>query len=61
MGTSLKEKEFTPRGSKFFPLRVVPYDMKNHFYHIRWTLLNVTISIFITHMCNGSYVNEEDC
>ena len=28
-------KEFAPRGSKFFPLRAVPYGMENHFYHIR--------------------------
>ena len=43
MGTSLKgkngnfseRKEFAPRGSEFFPLRAVPHDMENHFYHIR--------------------------
>ena len=27
-------KEFAPRGSKFFPLRAVPFGMENHFYHI---------------------------
>ena len=29
MGLLFKE------GSKFFPLRAVPYGMENHFYHIR--------------------------
>ena len=29
--------------------------MKNHFYHIRWPPLNITI--FITHVRNGSYAN----
>ena len=28
-GTSLKGKNFAPRGSKFFPLRAVPYGWKN--------------------------------
>ena len=37
----LKER-IAPRGSKFFPLRAVPYGMENHFFHIRWTYLNVT-------------------
>ena len=35
---------------EFFPLRAVPYHMKNHFYHIRCPPLNVTI--FIMHVCN---------
>ena len=30
-----QRKEFAPRGSKFFPLRAVPYRMENHFYHIK--------------------------
>ena len=39
MGTSLKGKNLLPEGanssgSKFFPLRAVPYGMINHFYHI---------------------------
>ena len=34
-GNFSKRKEFAPRGSEFFPLRAVPYGMKNHFYHIR--------------------------
>ena len=43
-------KEFAPRGSEFFPWRVVPYRMENYFYHIRWPPFNVTI--FITHVRN---------
>ena len=30
-----KRKEFAPRGSEVFPLRVVPYGMDNHLNHIR--------------------------
>ena len=30
-----QRKEFAPRGSEFFLLRVVPYGKENHFYHIR--------------------------
>ena len=45
-----ERKEFAPSGSEFFHLRVVPYSMENHFWHIRLPLLNVTI--FITHMRN---------
>ena len=36
-----QKKEFAPKGSKFskgskfFPLRAVPYGMENRFYHIR--------------------------
>ena len=56
----------TSRGSKFFPLRLVPYDMENHFYHIRWPPLNVTIfnTIFNTHMRNcvmGATPNAWTC
>ena len=43
-------------GSKFLPLREVPYRMENHFYPIKCPPLNVTI--FITHVCslrNGRY------
>ena len=46
---SLK-KEFAPIGSKFFPSRAVPYGMEDHFHHVRWPPLNVTI--FITHVRN---------
>ena len=46
----LKERICSQRGSKFFALRAVPYGMENHFYHIRWPPLNVTI--FITHVRN---------
>ena len=37
IGTSLKGKKLLPEGagSKFFPLRAVPYGMENHFDHIR--------------------------
>ena len=52
MGTTLKRK------SDFFPLRAVSQGMKNHFYHIRWAPLSVTI--FISHvriLRNGSYAN----
>ena len=49
-GNSSERKEVAPRGSKFFPLRAIPYGMENLFYHIRCHLLNVTI--FITHMPN---------
>ena len=35
-------KEFAPRGSEFFSLILVPYGMENHFYHNRWSPLNVT-------------------
>ena len=41
-----------------FPLWAVPYSMENHFYHIKWPPLNVTI--FITHvrnLRNGCYAN----
>ena len=38
------------RGSEFYPLRAVPYGIENHFYHIMWSPLNVTI--FITHVRN---------
>ena len=38
-------------GSKFFPLRAVPYGMENPFYYIRRPPLNVTI-FNITHVCN---------
>ena len=34
-GNYFKRKEFTPRGSEFFPLRAVPYGMENHFNLIR--------------------------
>ena len=47
---SLKEKEFAPRGSEFFPLRTVSFGMENHFYHIRRPPLNVTT--FITRVRN---------
>ena len=46
IGTSLNGT----RVSEFFPLKAVPYGMENHFYHIRWSPLNVTI--LITHVCN---------
>ena len=46
----LLKKAFAPRGSKFFPLRAIPYGIENHFYHIRWPPLNVTI--FIAHVRN---------
>ena len=32
MGTSLKRKDFAPKGSELFPLRAVPYGMENHFF-----------------------------
>ena len=50
-GTSLKGKNLLPRGSKFFPLWEVPYNMENHFYltigDLPWLLL-----FFSTHMRN---------
>ena len=49
-GNFSKGKEFAPRESQFFPLRAVPFGMENHFYHIRWPPLNVTI--FNMHVCN---------
>ena len=49
-GNVSKRKELGSRGSELFPLRIVPYVMKNHFYHIRWPPLNFTI--FITHVRN---------
>ena len=45
-----KRKEFAPRGSEFFLLRAIHYDMINHFYHIGWPPLNVTI--LVTHVRN---------
>ena len=45
MGNFSSRKEFAPRGSKFFPLRAVPYGMENQFYHVMWSPLNVTIFI----------------
>ena len=48
METALKGKNLLS-GSKFFPLRVVPYGMENNFYQIRWPPLIVTI--FIMHFC----------
>ena len=47
-------KEFAPRGSKFFPLRAVPYGMINLFYRIGWPPLIVTILItqVRTHLLN---------
>ena len=53
MGTSLK-------GKNLLPLWAVLYSMENHFYHIKWPLLNVTF--FITHvgnLRNGCYANAE--
>ena len=49
-GNFSKRKEFASRGSKFFPLKAVPYGMENHFNHIRLPPLNATITI--THMLN---------
>ena len=49
IGTSLKEK---------FPLRAVPCGMGNHFYHIRWAPLSVTIITHMRILRNGSYANE---
>ena len=43
MGTSLKGKKISPRGSEFFPLRAVTCGMENHFYHISTPPLNVAI------------------
>ena len=50
MGTCFKGKNLLPEGAIFFLLRAVPYTMENHFYHIRWPPLNVTICI--THVRN---------
>ena len=44
-------KELTPRGSEFFSLRAVAYGIENHFYHIRWPPLNVTIFIMQLRYC----------
>ena len=53
-----QRKEFAPRGSKFFPLWAVLYSMENHFYHIKWPPLNVTIFIMhVRNLCNGCYAN----
>ena len=49
-GNCSLRKEFACKGSDFFPLRAVPCGMINHFYHIGWPPLNVTI--FITHVRN---------
>ena len=35
--------ETSLRGSEFFPFRAGPYGMEDHFYHIRWAPLSVTI------------------
>ena len=43
-------KEFAPNGSKFNPLRVVPYGMENT-YHIMWPPLNVYYFIAYVHNC----------
>ena len=43
------------RGSKFFPLRAVPCGMENHFYHINWAPLSVTIFI---HTMNPNCTNK---
>ena len=43
-------------------LWTVPYSIENHFYHIKWAPLNVTI--FIPHLCNlsnGCYANVNIC
>ena len=50
MRTSRKGKNLLPGGSEFFPLWAVPYSMENHYDHIRWFPLNVTI--FDTHVRN---------
>ena len=50
-GNFSQRKELAPGGSEFFPLRAVSYGMENHFYHIRWPLLNVTIFIMHVHNC----------
>ena len=39
------------RGSKFFPLRAVPYGVENHFSHISWPPLNVSIFITLVRNC----------
>ena len=51
MGTSLKRKEFAPRGSEFFPLRAVPYGVENHFYHIT-RVTSLECYYFFTHVLN---------
>ena len=44
--------------SSMEPLRAVPYGMENHFYHIRWSPLIVTIFIIHAHnLYNGCYAN----
>ena len=34
-GNFSRRKKFAPRGSEFFPLRAVPFDKENHFFHNR--------------------------
>ena len=53
-------KKVHARGSEFFPLRVVPYGMENHFYHIRWAPMSVTIFIMHVHkLRNAGYANAQ--
>ena len=48
MGTYLKGKNLLPEGANSLLLEQFLMVWKNHFYHIRWPPLNVTI--FITHV-----------
>ena len=53
---SLRE-EFAPRGSDFFPLRAVPYDIENHFYHILTSLEYYYFYFACVSLRNGSFAN----
>ena len=53
----IRGKNFAPKRSEFFPLRAIPYDMENHYYHIKWPPLNVTIFIIIVLNCGMGAVN----
>ena len=61
-GNYYLRKEFAPRGSEFFPLRAVSYDMKNHFYQTtcRWPLEYYYFYYARAYLRNGSYANGMD-
>ena len=50
-GNFSQMKEFAPIGCELFHLRAVPYGMENHYYHIRWPPLNITILITQVRNC----------
>ena len=50
IGTSLKGKNLFPEGANYFPLREVPYGMKNHFTTL-CGLPCMILHVFLLHTC----------